>query len=332
MAAAPSSLFTLCTVRRAFEEAWPEYAKAIRRFFQLPDFYLELSSATDAFWIGTSKNSLKSHVLLSGDVLVNLPVLVEAHIIKTSQLTVRRPPPFDIDEVLGYFHDEYVNVVPAPPLKSPDVVLEVKKLLDKREKAAKRAAKLDDSKRLLEKAKEAVRKENGKIFIAMDVETYENDHDCVLEVGWCLYNPNRPHDSNLWPKHFIIEENINVNNGRYVENHKFGFLYGESEVKPLAAVAACLRADLSIPGAVLVGHDLGVELDFLGTCGMGPSDVPQEQYDTAVLDLARVGKADAQKTSLSKLCAKFGVTTARAHNAGNDAYYTMAAFIGLTTL
>ncbi|KAJ3283551.1 hypothetical protein HK104_010333 [Borealophlyctis nickersoniae] len=331
MAATPSSLFTLDTVRRAFERAWPKYTEQIQFFFRDGNFYRELSSATDALWIGNpKKNSLESYVLLSGDFLVNLPVLVDAFIIDTSQITVRPPPPFALDEVLRGSHDEYVNVVPvpAPLLKSPRVKWELPKLLNKRDTAARRAAKLEESKGLLEKAKEAVRKENGKIFIALDVKTYWTDVDWFFEVGWCLYDPNRPHDSILWPMHFIIEENINK--GFNVENDKFLW---ESEVKPMAAVAACLRADLSMPGAVLVGHGLDDHLSFLRkSCGVGPSDLPQEQYDTGDLDLARGGDADAEITSLSEICSKFGVTTPGVNNAGNAAYYTIAAFLLLTML
>lgn len=78
----------------------------------------------------------------------------------------------------------------------------------------------------------------------------------------------------------------------------------------------------------LVGHDVKADITYLKQLGVDlPPMLPI--YDTRDLDGARCSDPSRQ-SGLTNLCFDLGLSPSMMHNAGNDAHWTMQAFIVLT--
>ncbi|MEW5316042.1 MAG: hypothetical protein WDW38_007432 [Sanguina aurantia] len=85
------------------------------------------------------------------------------------------------------------------------------------------------------------------VLVSVDVEWWEKDQARVLELGWsCWDNAGRLAVS----RHWIVEEWLYTNNGKYVPNHKHDFAFGASETGPLAHGVAQLTQDLAFAATV----------------------------------------------------------------------------------
>ncbi|CAD6910223.1 unnamed protein product [Tilletia controversa] len=79
------------------------------------------------------------------------------------------------------------------------------------------------------------RGEKAVAFVAIDIETFEQDHNYTLEVGWSiLYPPSKftidlSHTRDgIVASHFIIDEHRAHRNGNYVANNRDHFLLGSA--------------------------------------------------------------------------------------------------------
>ncbi|KAI8612959.1 hypothetical protein BC830DRAFT_1134388 [Chytriomyces sp. MP71] len=206
------------------------------------------------------------------------------------------------------------------------------------------------------------------VFLSLDVEAYERDQSKILEIGWTIFNPKAT-GNGLIGKHFILEENSNLKNGRYVPDHRNDFKFGDTEVECLDYVISLLKVDLNIDdanavgaGAVLVGHAVSGDIEWLKKCGVevvalnglhseGFEIVEEGRkedirssftrsrhyvFDTAELDCALHGRLKAQKFSVKAMCLSLGIIDEESnvpfHNAGNDAYLTMQAFLKMASV
>ncbi|KAJ3012357.1 hypothetical protein HKX48_006321 [Thoreauomyces humboldtii] len=160
------------------------------------------------------------------------------------------------------------------------------------------------------------------LFVCIDIEAYERDQSILTEIGWCIFEPL---NGTLTTKHRIIQEFIDIRNGQYVADHKFGFLHGDSVIMGLDAALEELREDLieSQPCA-LVGHDVNSDLDYLDVVGLDLLEYVTNTFDTRSMFIAKFLKP---QVSLTKMCDALGISTKNLHNAGNDAFHTMEAFV-----
>ncbi|KAJ9668170.1 hypothetical protein H2201_001599 [Coniosporium apollinis] len=166
--------------------------------------------------------------------------------------------------------------------------------------------------------------------------------------------------SKIRARHFRIKEHAHLNNTEFINGCANRFEFGQSEFIDLAeapaVVATCFRAPFSGTGAyraddpspllaavhnpqpapqpekrniILLGHDTNTDVRYLQALGYNPLNLSTlvETLDTVVLH--RVYKRDAQPASLARILYEFDITGWHLHNAGNDAYYTMQAMIGI---
>ncbi|GJN91900.1 hypothetical protein Rhopal_004925-T1 [Rhodotorula paludigena] len=81
--------------------------------------------------------------------------------------------------------------------------------------------------------------------VAVDVETWERDHDLVTEVGvatYCFERRGAP--PRLECRHYILEENASKRNGRYCPDARDHFQFGTSRVLARADLEQRLALDL----------------------------------------------------------------------------------------
>lgn len=163
--------------------------------------------------------------------------------------------------------------------------------------------------------------------MAFDVETFENDHSKIIEIGFVVTSLTRP-DENEQAFHFIIEENSHFVNKDYVPDNRDKFNFGSSQRMSLEEAADKFMQH--IRGVdFLVTHSGANDEEYLASAGISLEGKPM--FDTQLLALALLTTGTAVfglKRLLSDLAIPFDEHIL--HNAGNDAAYTMKVFLALT--
>lgn len=202
--------------------------------------------------------------------------------------------------------------------------------------------------------------EGSVIFIAVDVESYEYNHNLITEIGFAILDtmdikriPPGERGKN-WQKkirarHIRVKEHTGYQNSDFVSGCADRFEFGSSEFVALAdipkVIANCFRPPYSTnigpeeagnlyPSSekrniILVGHDINIDINYLQKLGYNPLQVSNmlEVVDTATLD--KVWKQHSQQRSLGNILYDLDMDSWHLHNAGNDAVYTLWAMIGI---
>lgn len=79
---------------------------------------------------------------------------------------------------------------------------------------------------------------------------------------------------------------------------------------------------------VLIGHNVASDVEYTRKAGFDANRHVSDFIDTANLDKAL--RRQISNRSLTRLLADYGVEILDAHNAGNDAYYTMWAVLAMS--
>ena len=162
--------------------------------------------------------------------------------------------------------------------------------------------------------------------MAFDVETYENDHSVILEIGFAIASLAKPEDIEK-EFHFIIAENSHFVNRDYVPDNREKFSFGISERMSLKEAAERFMQHIR-DADFLVTHAGANDEAYLASSGISLGGKPM--FDTQLLALALLTSGTAVfglKRLLSDLAIPFQEDIL--HNAGNDAVYTMKLFLAL---
>ncbi|GAX79627.1 hypothetical protein CEUSTIGMA_g7068.t1 [Chlamydomonas eustigma] len=182
------------------------------------------------------------------------------------------------------------------------------------------------------------------VFVSVDLEWYERDQSRLLEIGWSCWDSVRREISS---KHWIVEENLRVRNGRYVPDHRSDFRFGESILGSKKEGTKALQHDLEpsswaaslsqyiktagggggskiLPKVAIVGHGMVADLKMLDSMGIV---IPEgtEVIDTNSLAWALMGGSQVQHSLRSLLSWLSVPDVIKLHNGGNDARYTLEA-------
>ncbi|KAL1922304.1 uncharacterized protein VTP21DRAFT_9843 [Calcarisporiella thermophila] len=198
----------------------------------------------------------------------------------------------------------------------------------------------------LTKAVAASSTQRQPVVISIDIESWEQDHSLVTEFGWSIYNPHSPIPTYCFmDRHFVVAEYKTLRNGRWVADNKYQFRFGTSVVAPLRIVIQELERDFeafSLGGQVpviLVGHDITGDLKYMENVGVilpakpcwdNPRGTGDELicFDTADLFSAWRNRFGHGRISLINMLQELGLEeVSYLHNAGNDAHYTLEAFL-----
>jgi len=180
--------------------------------------------------------------------------------------------------------------------------------------------KLQDRIRSVEKVKNI---DSSKLCLCLDTETYEGNHNLLLEVGWCIFNmDSENNDKNVEAKHYIVIENINKCNRRHVPNNKYKFNFDRSEIKPLEDIIKILQEDLKKVD-YLLGHDISNDINKLSRLKSSKFSFNLEDFNIIDTQELYEGCFHEEKIGLKKGLIHFNINYRNLHNAGNNAYYTM---------
>ena len=199
------------------------------------------------------------------------------------------------------------------------------------------------------------------VFVCVDVESYERDHNKITEVGVAtldtqdLVGVAPGVDGEAWreliqARHFRIQEYRHLVNHDFVKGCPEAFRFGKSTFIPLGEardhVAGCFHPpfgyqDTDKPECaegteppteprkiIFLGHDTMSDIDYLKKLKFDPlKENIMELMDTA--SLYRVWHRDQQSTGLGKILADLGIAGWDLHNAGNDAVFTVQAMLAV---
>ncbi|KAI8606391.1 hypothetical protein EDD21DRAFT_233481 [Dissophora ornata] len=171
----------------------------------------------------------------------------------------------------------------------------------------------------------------GMWFISVDIESYEQDHSKILEIGWSIWDSRV---NKFMDKHYAISDYRHLRNGKYVADRRDRFLFGESVWASLKDSIAAFQKDLETASGrneegvfALIAHDMASDEGYLRKMGV-EFPTGMIKFDTLRLNGARAGNHN--KTGLGKLLDELDIENYSLHNAGNDAHYTLELFLWLT--
>ncbi|KAI5207987.1 hypothetical protein AUEXF2481DRAFT_32417 [Aureobasidium subglaciale EXF-2481] len=191
------------------------------------------------------------------------------------------------------------------------------------------------------------------IYIAVDVESYEKNHNIITEIGFAtldtrdLKGLSHGEAGKDWHKfirarHFRVSEYKHYTNSEFVRGCPDKFEFGDSEFVDLKdvprAIASCFKHPYSAQDTneeeeerrniIFVGHDTKQDIAYLRKLGYDPSNLAnlQATQDTALMWRALTGEPNAR--GLSHIMYALDLESWNTHNAGNDAVYTVHAMIG----
>ncbi|KAA8894247.1 hypothetical protein FN846DRAFT_755215, partial [Sphaerosporella brunnea] len=204
------------------------------------------------------------------------------------------------------------------------------------------------------------------VLVAIDVEAWEKDQNRITEIGIAILDtakippaaalpmlsmadldldnldPATPPQTRasaicelIETRHLRVEDNKFLRNGLWVADAADKFDFGESEWVSLADVPEILGSTLrfydsdgAIRKLIIVGHDVKQDFSYLRVTGYDLWNIK----DLEVIDTTSMHKAvyDVHESrGLSRVLSDMGVIFWNLHNAGNDAAYTLQAFVHL---
>ncbi|KAJ1659756.1 hypothetical protein IWQ61_001217 [Dispira simplex] len=174
----------------------------------------------------------------------------------------------------------------------------------------------------LERARALLERRTHKV-IAIDIECFERDQSYMTELGWSVFDPAT---GELTSHHDIIKENMRKRNGRYVPDNRDHFLFGRSRLLRGDLVLDEFEAMLDrLTPCIVVGHDIKSDIRLLREQDVElPDDVVL--FDTKKLYCCYSDNPQNGR-KLSVVLDRLGIPYNRLHNAGNDARFTMEAFL-----
>ncbi|KAK7534763.1 uncharacterized protein J3D65DRAFT_542499, partial [Phyllosticta citribraziliensis] len=175
-------------------------------------------------------------------------------------------------------------------------------------------------------------------FLCVDLEAWEFDQGRILELGVTTLDlqqlPTYP-NCNPWDllehmvyEHYIIDKNRRKKNKKFSRSCPHMFLFGESQTRSSQWLSA--RYNKAVPKGlstkdrpiVLVGHGLPNDERYLATLGIHPRSWPNL---VGIIDTQGIAQGESFPLNLERMLDRFRMPTPCAHNAGNDAAYTMHA-------
>lgn len=192
------------------------------------------------------------------------------------------------------------------------------------------------------------------IYIAVDVESYERNHNIITEIGFATLDTRDlkgipPGEAGKdWHKfirarHFRINEYKHYINSEFVRGCPDQFEFGESEFVDLKdisrVVASCFKYPYSAKNAgnageekrniIFLGHDTKQDVAYLRKLGYDPDNLANliGTQDTAAM--WRAITKEQSPRCLAHIMYALELESWNTHNAGNDAVYTVHAMIGM---
>jgi hypothetical protein len=124
--------------------------------------------------------------------------------------------------------------------------------------------------------------------------------------------------------HFIVEEYMPTefsDNTRY-----FSFNFGKTEVKKLSSVIDFISLFANQADLILL-HDATNDMIVVEKLGLSALFESKKMIDTSLLLSGSTERPEHERISLKNLLTKSKISYSQLHNSGNDAFYTLKAFL-----
>ncbi|KLO10176.1 hypothetical protein SCHPADRAFT_795168, partial [Schizopora paradoxa] len=177
-------------------------------------------------------------------------------------------------------------------------------------------------------------------WLAIDFEEWEMDSNVITEFGWsCIeFIDGKEHQTD---GHLIVKEHETYTNFKYIQGNRENYNFGTSEKVKKAEfkerICDTIERLKSAGPLFLVFHDYHGDIKTLQSKDVDaqiepysfllPDAFPQKGVfiiDTRDLFAALEGES-MDRRSLERMALFLGISVKFLHNAGNDAYYTLAA-------
>ncbi|KAL2164596.1 hypothetical protein VTH06DRAFT_3813 [Thermothelomyces fergusii] len=195
--------------------------------------------------------------------------------------------------------------------------------------------------------------EEFALFVAIDVEAWEQDQGLITEIGIAMLDTSKIKDippgegcQNWFPlieaRHIRIKENSWATNSRFVRGCANSFNFGTTEFVVESEVAQLLKdiidnATFVDPAdgtkrprpVILVFHESSSDIKYLKFVSYHVEAARNviDVIDTRTMHQHLVRSNDS--ASLASVLFHLGIPSQFLHNAGNDAVYTLQAMVGL---
>ncbi len=125
--------------------------------------------------------------------------------------------------------------------------------------------------------------------------------------------------------HFIVEENMP---SEFSENTKyFSFNFGKTEIKKLKTVVDYISLFTNQADVILL-HDSTNDMTVIENLGLSEVFENKKIVDTSLISSDSTGfVSENERISLKNLLSKSRISYSHLHNSGNDAFYTLKAFL-----
>jgi len=208
---------------------------------------------------------------------------------------------------------------------------------------------------------EYMREGKGAV-LSIDIESWERDHSIILEIGWAWLQWSKTEDGQVQEagdcQHLVMSEYLGYRNGQYTADNQQYFQFGKTRKVSLKSALKELTATMEYlcsNGAplLLVFHNASAEIEYFAGLGIdtsswvrgfppssetdenggsGSATLPSSgiyMQDTQVLFAASGHEAARKQIGLENALHALGIPCKRMHNAGNDAFYTLAVYEAL---
>lgn len=152
----------------------------------------------------------------------------------------------------------------------------------------------------------------------LDVEWFEWSKGTITEIGYTIVDQHETTTT-----HIIIAEQYKKRNGKFVEDNKDNFNFGESLTMSLKQALHHLRRDIAKCNYI-IGHGIKGDIDVIvKSRGEKHAAFIHTMFDKVIrVDTASLTKMISDRTlGIKSLLEYYHIDHSHLHNAGNDSYY-----------
>lgn len=153
-------------------------------------------------------------------------------------------------------------------------------------------------------------------ILFFDIEAYERNQKIITEIGFVMVKNSKI----IEKEHIIIKENYDFKNGRYVEDNKDNYLFGESISMSLPEALKIIESKIH-ESDTLIGHGIRNDFKYLSKEGIKIDKIKSTKKVVDTDTCSYLLGDSYQSLSIKNCLIERGIDSEGLHNAGNDAQY-----------
>ncbi|KAF4983219.1 hypothetical protein FZEAL_1322 [Fusarium zealandicum] len=183
------------------------------------------------------------------------------------------------------------------------------------------------------------------VFICVDVEAIERAPNPISEIGFAILDTRDMKGvapgaagRGWWPTikahHLRVREYSGLRNHQFVKGCPDAFNFGKSTFPCEAEIREAIMAIMcpyltDSRKIVIVGHDINQDIKYFRNLGIDLMALANLVDPVDTKDIHQAWRDSTNGRGLSSVLSELGFSSKNLHNAGNDAYYTLCAMLGI---